>query len=131
MGVVRGFLYACSHGKLEIYLLVQANTNKVPKVADVLEPSVPRQLISGNGSREIQLNNLNALYFCVLEEKIKSKNHASMHNSLQVRDITTRMVYEYGEADFMLTKIPIVFRDNFWIALSSMMPISLLNSILT
>ena len=49
---------------LSFYLLVQANTNKVPKVAVVLEPSVPRQLISGNRSREIQFKNLNALYFC-------------------------------------------------------------------
>ena len=64
MGGVRGFLYACSHGKLEIYLLVQANTNKVPKLAEVSDPSVPRQLISGNWSREIQFENLNALYFC-------------------------------------------------------------------
>ena len=63
MGGVWGFLYACSHGKLEIYLLVQANTNKVPKLAEVSDTSVPRQLISGNWSREIQFENLNTLYF--------------------------------------------------------------------
>ena len=61
---VRGFLYACSHGKLEIYLLVQANMNKVPKLEEVSDPSVPRQLISGNLLRESQFNNLNVLYFC-------------------------------------------------------------------
>ena len=61
---VRGFLYACSHGKLEIYVLVHANTNKIPKLAEVSDPSVPQQLISGNWSREIQFKNLNALYLC-------------------------------------------------------------------
>ena len=50
--------------KLEVYVLVNANTNKIPKLAEVSDLSVPRQLISGNWSREIQFKNLNALYLC-------------------------------------------------------------------
>ena len=40
---VRCFLYACCHGKLEIYLLVQAIMNKVPKLEEVSDYRCQRE----------------------------------------------------------------------------------------
>ena len=46
MDGVRGFLDSCSHGKSEIYVLVHANTNKIPKLAEV-----SAQGLSGTGAK--------------------------------------------------------------------------------